>query len=101
MILENNNEVQKIVKQLQNAQKKIAKYKACVTDLKSKLQRTAKALGDKNMQLAERQRRIESLTSQLELLKEERDEKGGQREKDKGEDKETQTKVAEMEVKEA
>lgn len=48
MILENHNEVQRIVKQLQNAQKKILKYKACATDLKGKLQRATKALGERN-----------------------------------------------------
>ena len=66
MILENHNEVQRIVRQLQNAQKKIIKYKTCVTDLKSKLHRTAKALGEKNVQLSERQKKIETLNQEVE-----------------------------------
>lgn len=65
MILENHNEVQRIVKQLQNAQKKIAKYKASLTDMKSKLHRTAKALGEKNVLLGERQKKIENLNRQV------------------------------------
>ena len=41
------------------------------------------------MQLAERQRRIEGLTNQLEALKEERNGKSGQQERGNCEDKET------------
>lgn len=87
MILENNNEVERIVSQLQNAQKKIAKYKACVSDLKSKLQRTAKALGDKNRLLNEKQRRIEILAKQVTALNEEKSSNSSV----KGDEKETQT----------
>lgn len=71
MIMENHSEVQRIIRQLQNAQKKIVKYKACVTDLKTKLQRSAKAIGDKSTQLNERQRTIDSLKEEIGNLKKE------------------------------